>query len=443
MSVSRFYLHVVGCLLIGYAILDKGFAYFGVAPIYVGEMVLAIGIFSLLMGSVSARVVKSPMVWALMLMCLWGLLRTLPYLDTYGILAIRDSVIWLYALYAIFVAGALLKSQSLNLVPRWYGAFFPWFLVLAPVAFIITEKFLYAVPNFPGTQTPIIWMKAGDMSVHLAGVATFMGLGLHRYVWKRQSNIKEFVLWSILAFDIIAAGSRNRGGFLAVIVACLVMMLFKPMNRMNRFIVPGLLILMLALVFDLRIPVGGGRDISVQQILTNVQSVVGKSEKESLEGTVSWRLAWWQRIKDDTILGDHFWLGRGFGVDLASIGGFEDGTGNRSPHNAHLTILARSGVPGMVLWLVFLGVVGASLTQGYFRAQAAGLDVLAKLNVWVLCYWTAYLVNASFDVYLEGPQGGIWFWCVTGFAIALNIEQRVLMARPRRSVRPHRAAARS
>jgi hypothetical protein len=38
-------------------------------------------------------------------------------------------------------------------------------------------------------------------------------------------------------------------------------------------------------------------------------------------------------------------------------------------------------------------------------------------------------VNASFDVYLEGPQAGIWFWCVFGFGIAALETQRVKYAR--------------
>jgi hypothetical protein len=37
---------------------------------------------------------------------------------------------------------------------------------------------------------------------------------------------------------------------------------------------------------------------------------------------------------------------------------------------------------------------------------------------WIFAYWLAALVNASFDVYLEGPQGGIWFWSVIGLGIA-------------------------
>jgi hypothetical protein len=32
-------------------------------------------------------------------------------------------------------------------------------------------------------------------------------------------------------------------------------------------------------------------------------------------------------------------------------------------------------------------------------------------------YWVAFMVNASFDVYLEGPTGGIWMWTVYGVSI--------------------------
>jgi hypothetical protein len=34
------------------------------------------------------------------------------------------------------------------------------------------------------------------------------------------------------------------------------------------------------------------------------------------------------------------------------------------------------------------------------------------------CYWAAFLINATFDVFLEGPMGGIWFWSVFGTGIA-------------------------
>jgi hypothetical protein len=52
-------------------------------------------------------------------------------------------------------------------------------------------------------------------------------------------------------------------------------------------------------------------------------------------------------------------------------------------------------------------------------AQRSGDMFIASVGVWLLAIWLAMMTNTSFDVYLEGPQGGIWFWSVVGFALAL------------------------
>ncbi|HEY2759656.1 MAG TPA: hypothetical protein VGI75_02910, partial [Pirellulales bacterium] len=42
----------------------------------------------------------------------------------------------------------------------------------------------------------------------------------------------------------------------------------------------------------------------------------------------------------------------------------------------------------------------------------------AGLFLFLFAYWAALLIQASFDVYLEGPVGGLWFWTITGVGIA-------------------------
>jgi hypothetical protein len=34
------------------------------------------------------------------------------------------------------------------------------------------------------------------------------------------------------------------------------------------------------------------------------------------------------------------------------------------------------------------------------------------------------MTNSAFDVFLEGPQGGIWYWSLFGFGIAALEAQR-------------------
>jgi len=36
-----------------------------------------------------------------------------------------------------------------------------------------------------------------------------------------------------------------------------------------------------------------------------------------------------------------------------------------------------------------------------------------------LVYWTAMMVDTSFDPYLGGPQDGIWFWTLFGLGLVV------------------------
>ena len=38
--------------------------------------------------------------------------------------------------------------------------------------------------------------------------------------------------------------------------------------------------------------------------------------------------------------------------------------------------------------------------------------------LFLLAYWLAFMINTAFDVFLEGPMGGIWFWTIYGVGLA-------------------------
>ena len=89
----------------------------------------------------------------------------------------------------------------------------------------------------------------------------------------------------------------------------------------------------------------------------------------------------------------------------------------RSPHNAHMTMLARAGVPGLVLWVLVLVSWFGMLMRAILTARARGHKQWADLFLFIGCYAAAIVINATFDVVLEGPVQGIWFWCLFGFGV--------------------------
>lgn len=423
--LPRLWLALVWFVLLGYMFLDRGFAYLGVPPLFIGELTLFLGALTLLLTGGLTLVIRQPIIWLIALFAIVGTAQTLPYLGEYRMDALRDAVLWGYALFAVAVAVMLLRTGWLTRIPAAYRRWFPLFLAWAPIGFIIERMASGAIPRWPNSDVAIIDLKPGDLAVHLAGIAAFIFLGLHE---SRENEPRrpahEGLWWSLWLIGGVFVASINRGGFLAICTVIAILFIFREgrFRRWLRLALTVTLLLSMLLVFDFRIDLGlaGDRVISPRQVLTNVLSIVGSTDAGNLSGTREWRLEWWNTIIGYTVNGDYFWTGKGYGINLAADDGFLGDwfPGLRSPHNGHLTILARSGVPGMVVWIALQATFAISIIRGYLDARRRGQRRWSSLFLWVLAYWAAVMVNASFDVVLEGPQQGIWFWCIIGCGVA-------------------------
>jgi hypothetical protein len=69
----------------------------------------------------------------------------------------------------------------------------------------------------------------------------------------------------------------------------------------------------------------------------------------------------------------------------------------------------------MVLQLGFF----FALVRSILAYRRAGDQALFAVAAWILVYWTAMMVDTSFDPYLEGPQGGIWYWVIFGLGLVV------------------------
>jgi len=224
------------------------------------------------------------------------------------------------------------------------------------------------------------------------------------------------VLWLV---DVAVAGAVNRGGLLAASIALVAVIFGRSSQRLMVLVLVGFSLLMGAALINPTVDTAAKRDISLGQIVDNVGSIFSSSVgPDSLQGSKEFRLNWWGEIVDYTVNGPYFWTGKGFGINLADSDGFQtDGT-LRAPHNSHMTILAREGVPGLILWLALQAIFGWRLLRAGYRALSDGRIFLVQMIGWLFVYWLAALVNMSFDVYLESPQGGVWFWVTFGLGIA-------------------------
>jgi hypothetical protein len=416
-------------ILFGYQFFGKGFAYIGVFPVYIGEAVIALGILTLIMLPFlpNLRIKNLLRLWViypLLLFLSFSVLQTIPYLSVYKIDSIRDAMIYGYAVYAILI-GLIIPRNTVENFIQLYRKLIPVFLLLSP--FISVVSLSRAFPfYFPASPVPLIYNKASDLAVHLVGIAAFMLLRLdHKY--RPISTVKNWIYWFLWIVAVIPLVTTSRSSIVVVLMGISVVLFLHPFStKLYRPIVLGIFVVCMVLIingfysFKISLP-GNYRDVSVEQLVDNVLSMTSESNSNlvRLNNTIQFRLLWWGDIIDYTFNGPYFWAGKGYGINLANADGYQVTADEslRSPHNGFMTILGRSGVPGFLLWLAFLISYFLWLAYISFK-ERLNEPMKARLAIWFIAYGVAMLGAASFDVYLEGPMGGIWFWSMIGMSFA-------------------------
>jgi hypothetical protein len=440
--------------------LGRGFAHIGVPPVYVGEVVLVIGLVStgLVLWRTWPPQRPSTVVGLLVAFMVLGALRTIPYLGQYGLDALRDAVLWGYGAFALMLY-VVLDRDVIQRAMRTYGWIVPIFAIWLPISWTLFFRMISEVidPTRPGEVVPLIFFKSGDMAVHIAGAVAFLVFCLPVGLATRGFMTRVAIAVP-LAWTALVGWANNRGSLVAIAAAVGLALLIGRRWRAWAPLGAGAFIALT--IFSLpsptsqpavdvttppaaatasaiprpptphgtpqRTPIAEptdppGRQVGPRQIIENLVSIFVPSSDPGLAGTRTFRLAWWSEIVDYTVFGPYFWDGKGFGVNLATADGFQPTADEslRAPHNSHMTALARMGVPGLVLWLALQGTFAVMLLRATWNHRRQGDGLLAAAGAWVLVYWVAMMVNTSFDPYLEGPQGGIWFWSLFGLGLVV------------------------
>jgi O-Antigen ligase len=433
----RWFTPALGLLLAGYLFFDKAFAYLHIpgTPVFIGEVVLAIGIVEAVRVRLRWRHALSalPMLKILLAFMVVCSIRFVFDSFTYGLDAVRDSSIWYYGSFAFLVgAAAVCDPTFLPRLLRWYRKVLPWFILWAPLAIIVANIDALSAITIPDSDTPINAIKVNDIAVHVALAIGFLWLGVDRIAGGRSGGRWDILLAVIGILALLMSGSQNRGGLLAALVLLGIVLSYLPGGRQRRIFFSVAICLMIVVVpillLNLRIQ-GERRELSLQQVGQNMSSILGGRNSQELSGTVEWRQGYWVQVLDDLLGSDHWLTGVGFGPILPERYDVDAGVINpqqplRNAHNSHLTILARTGFPGVALWILFWLVWCGSLAKWIRRRPGGVRDPGVAFAVLLLAAAGGFLVNAFFDPALDGPHAGIWLFTLVGLGAALGGNRR-------------------
>ena len=404
--LNRAYIKLYFLVLLLYVFFNKGVAYS-----YMAEILLLAGIFILFInrkqfeiGLDRKQIISGIFLIVSFLYILIGVFQ-------YSIFnVLRDSLAFQYAWFAFII---YFFKNEYNFIWQKIIQIYKWApLVILLNFFLFYFIFLYLPPiNIFGNQNIIIY-KNGDKSVHLLISTILMFLYTEKY--SRKWLIANTIL-IVINFLILLAFTRS--GSVAYIFALFSFFLFSKEKILNESLrkllkyVPIIMIIGMGLFIAIDIQGDAqGRTISLSQITDNFSSIVSSDIDGNLAENKVWRLIWWAKLVNESFTLPHFFVGKGLGMSLAGndISNTDDNL--RSPHNFHLTILARFGYIVFITWIIWL----VSLFKPLFTRKLVGK------NLAITSILLAFIIHGSFDVFFEGPMGAFPFWTFVGLLFIEN-----------------------
>ena len=412
--VKNLYLRSYLLVMTLYIFLNKGVAY-----TYLVEALWLFGILLLLMHRKKVELIWNKTTKLILFFIIISFIYILRGFTKYDIIdLIRDSFIFQYGWFVFIL---FLFKEKLEII--WETLFFiyKWFPFVALLNFILQ----YFVPFFetvtPFGGIPILLYKNGDMGVQLL-ISTLLLL----YSFENKTLKWRVLLSLVIALDFLILASYSRSGIVAFLASMLCFIYFNKDIQLQARVrllikyLPIILLVVTPIYINIKVAENfQGRAVGLEQIKNNFSSIVGGTTDATSENNVVWRLVWWAKIIDYSLSSPNFFIGKGLGMNLATdddIITLDDSL--RSPHNFHLNIMSRFGVLIFMIWTYFL----IQLLRPLFKKQLQGKRLL------IGCIMLAFLLNASFDVFLEGPMGAFPFW--TWLGLYLLVEDQESLVEP-------------
>lgn len=386
-----------------YAFFNKGIAYS-----YLAEVLLIAGVILIFLNRRlfeihldKKNIIIIILITIIFIYILFGLIKY----DTFNV--IRDSLAIQYAWFAIIL---FYFKDELNFIWESLIQIYKWVPLVLFLNFLL---FYYVILKLPPIEIfggqHILLYKNGDKSLHLLISSILIILFTEKYSrnWLILNSILIFInLLILLAF--------TRSGSLAYLAGIFCFFFFSKtslitdgLRKVLKFI-PFLSIIVFGVFAAIEIEGDAqGRTISLSQITNNFSSIVSSDIDGSLTDNKVWRLVWWAKLLNESFTLEHFFIGKGLGMSLAGNELISVDENLRSPHNFHLTIIARFGYIIFFIWLYWLWLLFKPLFTKKLSGKILGLT----------CILLANIINGSFDVFFEGPMGAFPFWTMVGLLL--------------------------
>jgi len=404
-------------LFCGFVLFSRSFSHLYVKvvgiPFYITESVLLLTLLSLLIeGLVRGEIkyLKVPLSKQFMVLYLIGLVSLIRGLYSYGdkTFVLRHAALFYYSIFYFLIP---MIFNSMKRIEQLMRAFFICTLIVS-------------LPSLFGLH----YKAFAQFSYYYISLTVLMSLF---YITLVKDNTNKFLWGLIICLQLsVVITDRVRAAWLGMFASgifvfyllvknYLSLRLFKRIAGLTFF--GGLLIfLVIALVKPNLVTHLFNEVLSTFLVSANQEDV----ESQTSIKNAQWRLYVWKDIIEETL--QKPFLGWGFGkkfvpstIKALGWGGswMEADKGWQDPHNSFLSIFHRTGIVGLLAFLVIMKKFVSRTLKVVKQIQ----DKKIKTYIFALLVCIIFILGTSFFmVVLEGPFLGSFLWICMGLIVSLE-----------------------
>lgn len=411
-------LWMVGC----YLVLNVGFMFLRIPPvgpgIPIGELVLVLSLLALNQTVVIPRLGKEVWMFPILLWWAYSLTRALYDIRFGGAWALRDASQEIESLYLL--VGFWLVNRTIYL--RYFFRWLPRVLVVIgfyALLFPVSTTLQKYSPSLPG-------MNAGARTLFFQMVG-IPSLALWASAWllmqrpgEQGSQIRMRYLAACFLVAWTAAFSQERTVYIQVLVLAVLFLAVRRKVAFRWIMVLVLGVALIGVVSLSGISIKGriGEKISLDFIVHHFESASGEGASgegtEGSAGGVGRRIGWWRHIflqlKSSP---QKMVFGLGFGIPLTNFKPAQ-GIQVREPHDSYISVCARLGAFGFLLWVLMQAMLLRSWWKSYRLTRTMHWVQDQQNLLLLLIYWILILVFAMGEDALEKPFLAIPYYLFFG-----------------------------
>ena len=397
-------------LIFGYSTLNRGFSYIGTYPVFIGEFTIILYMLTI------RHSVVFPKFWATLggkftvIFFLYSAIR-FAFAATVDLSeSIRNSIYWIYPIffYFGFVFGRWAVRR--NLVPSVER----YFASLSIAILLYYSLFPFRMEIREATA----FLTRGNSLVGYYSTLHALALGFSFYPIFYGTGRR--MLAPIAGIFLVIGVSQARAAILALLGMIIFIFMFQKNIRIasatGKLFFVFIIIATVFVALDVNIEVPGQRGtISSRFMVEMVSSIFFDTNNESLEGSRSDRLEWWQDVVERTS-SSPITMFFGLGVNEILVDReVSVGVPIRYPHNSFVSVFGFSGLVGVTLFVATIIAVFRTVIR------ARKLEI-STLILWYPVFAIGFLMSATFSTVFEAPFHSATFWTISGtvYAIALR-----------------------